>query len=197
MQRKLDLNDKKIGNLKVVCLSHLENKVQYWFCICDCGKEIKIPKHRLVSTDTNKSCGCTKYRNHGNRKLENATTASWKSLYKRTRNTAKHRNLKWIISFEEFYNLSNTNCHYCKSEPNKKYNVYITLKGRYTSLNTEWCDKAWIIFNGLDRIDSSKDYSIENVVSCCTYCNFAKNDKSYDDFLRWLKRVAKVWNTDD
>ena len=29
-------------------------------------------------------------------------------------------------------------------------------------------------------------YEFENCVPCCKYCNFAKNDMSYDEFKKWI-----------
>jgi hypothetical protein len=41
----------------------------------------------------------------------------------------------------------------------------------------------------LDRIDSSKGYSISNVVPCCATCNKAKLAMPRDEFLGWIDRV--------
>ena len=50
--------------------------------------------------------------------------------------------------------------------------------------------------NGIDRIDSSKGYTVENSVPCCKYCNTAKNTMSVDEFLKWIGRVYKFNNLD-
>ena len=42
---------------------------------------------------------------------------------------------------------------------------------------------------GLDRVDSSKGYTIENTVSCCTTCNTMKMDMPLDN---WLSHMAKI-----
>ena len=46
-----------------------------------------------------------------------------------------------------------------------------------------------VCVNGIDRVDSSKGYVEDNVVSCCKYCNTAKNTMSRDEFFKWIKRV--------
>ena len=54
-----------------------------------------------------------------------------------------------------------------------------------------YCGKIQEQFNGLDRIDSSKGYTIDNVVSCCKYCNFAKNDLTVDEFKEHISEIYK------
>jgi len=43
--------------------------------------------------------------------------------------------------------------------------------------------------NGIDRIDSSKGYTIDNCVSCCTECNYAKHEMSVDEYKSFIQRV--------
>jgi hypothetical protein len=43
--------------------------------------------------------------------------------------------------------------------------------------------------NGIDRIDSSVGYVVENCVSCCRACNGAKSNQTTDDFYLWVKRI--------
>jgi 5-methylcytosine-specific restriction endonuclease McrA len=48
-----------------------------------------------------------------------------------------------------------------------------------------------IIGVGLDRIDSSIGYTIENCVPCCKDCNIMKNAKGYDEFIQKCKQIVK------
>jgi hypothetical protein len=43
--------------------------------------------------------------------------------------------------------------------------------------------------NGIDRIDSSAGYTVANVVTACSICNYAKRDLSPGDFLAWVERI--------
>jgi len=45
--------------------------------------------------------------------------------------------------------------------------------------------------NGLDRIDSTKQYTKENTVSCCKRCNHAKNDMSVSEFKNHINKIYK------
>lgn len=43
--------------------------------------------------------------------------------------------------------------------------------------------------NGIDRIDSSKDYSSDNCVPCCSRCNIMKLNIPYSEFLDSIKKI--------
>jgi len=43
--------------------------------------------------------------------------------------------------------------------------------------------------NGLDRVDNTKGYVLENVRSCCGNCNYLKNDYNYDVVIEKCKRI--------
>ena len=43
---------------------------------------------------------------------------------------------------------------------------------------------------GLDRVDNSKGYALDNVVSCCFMCNAAKRNYSQQVFLERCKRIS-------
>ena len=45
------------------------------------------------------------------------------------------------------------------------------------------------VYNGLDRVDSSKGYVMSNVQPCCTRCNYAKHTGTVDEFFGWVARV--------
>ena len=63
---------------------------------------------------------------------------------------------------------------------------YMICACHYCGIPSGWPDTR----NGIDRIDSSKDYSSDNCVSCCKICNRAKNDMSVNEFMTWIRRTA-------
>jgi hypothetical protein len=75
---------------------------------------------------------------------------------------SKARGRKWEIERKEFQRLILSSCYYCGLQPS----------------------------NGLDRIDSDGDYSLNNVYPCCTQCNYAKRNQTFDEFLVWIERIA-------
>jgi len=82
--------------------------------------------------------------------------------YARYKGTAKHRNIEFNLSFLEFMKLWQKNCHYCNSE---------------------------IKTIGLDRIDNTKGYTVNNIVSCCTYCNKMKLDRTTEQFIQHVEKI--------
>ena len=67
-----------------------------------------------------------------------------------------------------------------------QYKRSSTQKGRSFNLSLKEFETLWqkdcsycgrsIITIGIDRVDSSVGYQIDNVVSCCTVCNRLKSD---------------------
>tara|TARA_Y100000310_G_C20046907_1_gene518723 strand:+ start:61 stop:498 length:438 start_codon:yes stop_codon:yes gene_type:complete len=85
----------------------------------------------------------------------------------------------FTLSRKTFRNLTQQDCHYCGSPPT-----------RNTSVTTTHTISEYK-YNGLDRIDSSKGYTLDNVVPCCGVCNHAKHTMPYKDFIGWLDRIVK------
>lgn len=77
---------------------------------------------------------------------------------------AIERNLNFDLTQEQFNEIISYKCIYCA--------------------NTNFD------FNNLDRVDSTKGYEINNVVPCCSRCNFMKNNYELDIFIDTVKRVA-------
>lgn len=47
------------------------------------------------------------------------------------------------------------------------------------------------LFNGIDRVDSTKAYVEDNVVACCKRCNLMKRSYSKEEFLIHVLNVVK------
>lgn len=78
---------------------------------------------------------------------------------------AKNRNIKWNLTKKEVKIFwKNSNCTYCGD---------------------------FIDGLGLDRIDSNKDYSIDNITPCCTICNRMKLDLDKETFINKIKQIIK------
>lgn len=86
-------------------------------------------------------------------------------------NSAKKKRL-FKLTKDEFYDIVIQNCHYCNQVPEKKNSR------RYK-----------IAMNGIDRIDSSKDYTLDNVVPCCLICNLLKGKLPKIDFISHVRRI--------
>lgn len=54
-----------------------------------------------------------------------------------------------------------------------------------------YCGSILEELNGLDRIDSNKEYTLDNVVPCCKWCNYAKNSMTVEEFKNHINKIYK------
>ena len=90
------------------------------------------------------------------------------SLFIHYIHNAKVRHIKWNLNEKEFKEIITKPCIYC---------------GEFSASIDN------INYSGIDRINSNKEYSIKNCVSCCKYCNIMKNKFSTDQFLSKVKQI--------
>jgi hypothetical protein len=83
--------------------------------------------------------------------------------FKEYRSRAKFKGIDFTLTKDEFMSFWQSPCYYCG------YSIHTV---------------------GIDRIDSSVGYRLENCRSCCAYCNKAKNDMSEERFLTMCRDVA-------
>ena len=77
---------------------------------------------------------------------------------------AKSRNIEFNLTEDQVENLIERPCFYCGKEQS----------------------------NGIDRIDSTKPYTTDNCVSCCSICNRMKNKFSLEIFLDKVEKIYKL-----
>lgn len=66
--------------------------------------------------------------------------------------------------------------------------TWLTLKGL-----CEYCESELpAAGHGLDRIDSSAGYTVENVVPCCTDCNLIRGDKMTHTEFKVVAKTLKA-----
>jgi hypothetical protein len=169
-----DLIGQRFGRLLVVELVRIRNKrnvsERHWKCLCDCGKYTTVADRSLKHGQT-KSCGCLQIETI---RLE-LGLASFNKLYKTYKYGAEKRNLIFELSREQFKEITQKNCYYCDKPPSS------CVKNKY--------DNGDYIYNGIDRLNSSNGYTVDNVVPCCWRCNTAKMDVPVDEFISWIKTV--------
>lgn len=97
-----------------------------------------------------------------------------KTRFSFSRKRAKERELEWTLSLEEYQKLIIQPCHYCND----------LLGSKVTNCS------------GLDRLDDTKGYEFDNVVSCCRSCNVVRNDVLTSDetkqVIQFLLRLRKL-----
>lgn len=111
--------------------------------------------------------------------LGNGNTRLIKSIYSQYKSAAKRRGIYFEIPFPEFGEMILQNCAYCGAPPsNEKRDK---RRGEYQR------------YNGLDRMDSSRGYVIENVVPCCQFCNSLKSAMPWRDWADFLNSVVELF----
>lgn len=172
-----DLTGKRYGRWTVVSKAKPKDKRNKqlrgvkWLCKCDCGNMGTIETWQLTS-DHSKSCGC--YNLDLLHRMEKGLAAKHQ-VFNGYKQGAKKRSLEFEITFEEYISISKQKCYYCGKEPNNYY------RQRYI--------QADFTYQGMDRVDCKKGYTIENIVPCCRICNRAKSNMTQKDFLGWVNRV--------
>lgn len=78
--------------------------------------------------------------------------------------SAKKRKIEWSLSKEDCELFYNKECHYCSST--------------YPAL-------------GIDRVDNTKGYTIDNCVPCCKKCNWMKRDMTKEEFIYQIRQIYK------
>lgn len=88
---------------------------------------------------------------------------SQKGKFKTYKDGARSRKLPFDLTFDDFCFYWQKPCYYCNSE---------------------------IVTIGIDRVDNSKGYSINNCVPCCAQCNIAKSTMSTNEYIDLCVKVA-------
>lgn len=144
-----------------------------WLCECKCSKTFKTRTHLI---EKRKGCrSCTSSINMSNKEIPHY--GYLKRLYKEYKISAEKRNLEFNINFELFITIISQNCSYCGSEPQEINSPYLVKT------------MSPLKRNGIDRIDSNIGYIPTNVTSCCSKCNYAKHEMSFDEFKSWINKI--------
>lgn len=147
---------------------------RYYSFRCDCGSEIILQVSNVSSGNT-KSCGWLA-REYKLKRISNNHSEITAIIlgYKRH---AIRRGFKFLLTRKDVANIINQNCYYCGDSPSNRKITKNSISGG-------------LLYNGLDRVDSSKDYTLDNVVPSCGFCNRAKQDKPISLFIYKANKIA-------
>jgi hypothetical protein len=90
--------------------------------------------------------------------------------------------------FFEYVKIHGRNCFYCKEPWTYMANRYIPGNGAHNKSDKGKSRKDKLKNLSIDRLDSSKTYSVDNIVFCCTECNLSKKDIS----IKLVKRLYEI-----
>ncbi len=157
--KRYDRTGQKFGKLTAIRFVEIRKGHAYWEWLCDCGQTKVIQSGNVKSGDTS-SCGCLGTLLQREAHLE--SYALQKPKIKRYRGQAKHRDISFSLSEEQFNALISLPCTYCGAPP----------------------------WSGIDRMDSLKGYELGNVVPCCTFCNKSKGTASVKEWGAHIRKIV-------
>lgn len=181
------LNNDKYGKLTIVKQIKF-GKNPIYLCKCTCGTETEVWGSGLCSkTEGTKSCGCLQRLSAQRPEGQ----AGYNVLYRRYKTNAKNRKLLFDITLGYFIGLTKKECNYC-GRPPMRYNPYMKSDGQLMKNRTKIsADRAWILVNGIDRVDSKIGYTQNNCTPCCQQCNYSKLDYSVDEFIAHCLKIVR------
>lgn len=185
-RKKKDLTNKKIGKLLVINeIGRTRSGGITWKCICDCGNEVNFSSDHLTrKIRPVKSCGCIrksqKGNNHPQWKGYGEISGGWwrdhviRSAEGSNLGKSTRRPLELTLTIEEAWGLFLKQDRKC------------ALSGVGIKLSTK------SIYNtaSVDRIDSSKGYTLDNVQWVHKDVNKMKNVYSQKYFIDMCKKIA-------
>lgn len=149
-----------------------------WICQCICGNIVSVNANSLLS-GTSKSCGCKSGFLQSLLTTKKDFYSLKRGIYNMYISNAKNREIEFNLSFEDFLEFIDKDCVYCGQPP-------FAIFSR-PNISTE----QKLYYNGIDRVNSSQGYFLENCVPCCEICNRAKNDMPYEEFIIWINNLVK------
>lgn len=177
-----DWTGQKFGRLTFIRKMNTRNDRgrKVWKLQCDCASIIYREAGAIINGST-QSCGC----------LFNEAQATRARKYDPIISSAikvfdNYKNKDCNIDFDTFLKITQQNCDYCGRPPHRKTNIG---NGKTKPVSQNQKLNGNFIYNGLDRIDSSKGHTANNVVPCCWDCNRAKGDMTREQFKAHIKRM--------
>jgi len=174
-RRTQDLRGQKFGKLTPFEIDPIRtDKSIFWKCKCDCGniksvRTIHLTKGRVVS------CGCR-------RKIRGNKHPTWEGFgdisatyFHNLQNGAMSRNLEFSITIEDIWKLFLKQNKKCKLS----HIELIPPIGRWEEYTAS-----------LDRVDSSKGYTIDNVQWIHKDINKMKQSLTQEHFIHLCKQIA-------
>lgn len=138
-----------------------------------CKKEYKIPKVN-VNHKSRYCLDCENLRSTDPKMLVKRKQAQLRDRLRLQKNRFSHsqkqaiaRNKEWNITEEQYNDIISKSCFYCGAE-----------------------NKSHV---GLDRIDNTKGYTIDNVLSCCGRCNIIRGNILTVEEAKVAIEAIKAW----
>lgn len=98
------------------------------------------------------------------------------TVYRKYQDRAELKNIPFKLTLKEFEEITQRPCVYCGESLQQTHNY-----GKYHRY----------MYNGVDRLDSSKGYERHNVAPCCKDCNSMKGSMSVRHFVTKIREISR------
>jgi hypothetical protein len=167
MGRKyINIEGEKFGKLLVTKEFKRIGKYLFWKCVCECGEISFVTSSDLKRGRINYCTKCNQ---------QKSEKSILQVLYKNYKLNALKRNIPFNLTIDDFNKIITKNCDYCNVPPQQ----VLHKKGM----------KYDLTYNGIDRVDNNRGYSIDNCVPACKFCNLAKRNFKREEFIEWIGRI--------
>jgi 5-methylcytosine-specific restriction endonuclease McrA len=161
-----------------------QKRRRMYICLCECGRTMHARsfalRHQIAY-----SCGCYVKETQAARLSKHGYDYLIRSLMRNYRHSAQRRNHEFMLTYEEFAQLIQSDCYYCGAKPHTQ------LKDYMRRLKTK--DVSSFRYNGIDRLDNARGYVLDNCVTACDVCNNAKSTLSYATFVEWISTCVPAF----
>lgn len=184
--KRLELTGATFGEWKVIsfcAINHHRNTT--WNVRCSCGTERVLPGRALTSGKS-KSCGCLHFLDGKN--------AAYSLLWSHYTHGARKRGYAWELSKSQFIDLIGKDCHYCGAgpEPSDIVVKQAVASARHAKgrVRERVFNRERPAINGVDRVDNTIGYTVENSRTCCAMCNQMKMSYTEDAFIKKCEEIV-------
>ena len=151
-------------------------------CECDCGEILENVVLSKLKDNTTKSCKNCSFKN---REISRKQVSQIDQVFKRlVIDRCEKNDIELGITSKDYERIGKESCYYCGNSPQKT--------NRFS--NRKYVNTEDLYLNGLDRLDINKGYTLNNCVSCCTSCNYAKHVLSEKDFMLKIIKIYENMN---
>lgn len=165
----IDMTGLKYGRWTVLERLERRSKIAgnvYLSCQCECGRIARIARAHLIH-DKSKACRKCCLKKDNGVSAYNTILASYKC-------NAKSRGFEWSLTDAQFRLLITSDCYYTGLPPS-------TIRKKETGS---------VVFNGIDRLDCKRGYTIDNCVPCNPKVNRMKMALGYSEFIETCRLIS-------
>lgn len=146
--------------------------------LCICGTKKTFSCSKLRSGDCKQCSNCS----FKQRSEKAKTVSQYEQMFRRlVLDRSKKHNIDITLTVNDYAKIISQNCFYCNDAPR--------LTTRFSM--RKYVNTEPVFANGIDRIDSSLGYTLDNCIPCCTSCNYAKHQLTQQEFFEKISKIYK------